>query len=99
MFIMMSLAKSVAQKMPGKIRSSGIPEVSSTMYLLSVSTLVLPPMEAAEPVTKRVSTTERCFVSCFAASTLNQSGSVGVSFRLPSPSNKEVLSKVMPKLP
>ena len=32
--IMMSLATSVAQKIPESIRSAGIPVVSSTMYLL-----------------------------------------------------------------
>ena len=66
---MRSLATSVAQKIPGKVKSSGIPEVSRTMYLLSRSMSLRWPIAEAEPVTYRASTTARCLVSGFSLST------------------------------
>ena len=91
-----SLAMSVAQKIPGSSRSSGIPEVSSTMYLLFRSMWLRRPMAEAEPVTYRASTTARCLVSGFWESTSYQSGRIGISTKFPSPSVTEELSKVMP---
>ena len=94
--IMRSFATSVAQKMPDRSRSSGIPVVSRTMYLLLSSILFRCPIAAALPVTYRASTTARCFVSGFSFSTAYQSGMIGISRKFPSSSVIVALSKVMP---
>lgn len=94
--IMRSLAISVAQKIPGSSRSSGIPEVSRTMYLLSRSMLFRAPIAEAEPVTYRANTTARCFVSALSWRTLYQSAMTGISRKAPSSPVTVSLSKVIP---
>ena len=94
----LSHTKSKAINIPNAFKCSFISEMSITMYLLSKSTLVLPPNADNEPTANFSIISAKSFVLSFDSNSLYKSFKVGIFLNRPSLSNSDSLSYVIPNV-